>query len=311
MLFVPRDWLSGAANLFLFFLLFSGSLTAQDTAAIQCPMKLPEPDSQLVIKKKHPLISDSVQALFDRSPVVEKTPVFYYPHNLKAGKIVPRPNVRRQYEWAFLILFLCISGLAWTRYYFNRRFRQIFQVFLSGRYYNQLVRSGDVYTERISVNLFLIFVLTVPLLIFQFNYQYSIFSLPDSPFGNILPYSFILLGVLILYSLKMLCIHLCGLIFKTGELTTEYMITNYVFNLIEGLVLLPLLIVIVFTGSELFLQISIGVFFLVFIYRLLRSLSIGLKGSRYPIIYLLMFFLSIEILPLLVIWKLVANNYSH
>jgi hypothetical protein len=304
LLFVPKDWLFRAANLFLFFFGFVTCLSAQDSLPMRPPFILPAETVQPEPVRHSVLVNDSLANYFSNSSVPAKEPAFYAPHELAVRKIQPNIRPSRQKEWAFIILFICILLLAWTRYYFKKRLRQVFQAFLSARYYNQLVRAGDVYNERISVNLFLIFILAIPLLFFEINYRYPFIPIPDSPFGNLLLYGFFLLVSLILYGLKMLALHISGQIFKTYELTSEYVLTHYVFNLVEGIMLIPLLILLVFNGSAVFLLLSLSILAGAFLYRLVRGLLIGFKEARYSVVYMLTFFISIEILPILVLLKL-------
>ncbi len=306
MLFVPKDWLFTTANLFLLSLLCSFPLRAQDSTVHRGPMALP-PDTTLDTVKSvvhSPLISDSLYSVLTQTATVLREPVFFAPHELKVREIRPDVRFSRQKEWAFVILFICILLLAWTRYYFKKRLRQVFQAFLSARYYNQLIRAGDVYNERLAVNLFLIFVLLIPLLMFEVNLRFPMIPVPDTSFGNLLLYGFFLLVSLVLYGLKMLSLQVSGQIFKTYELTSEYVLTHYIFNLMEGLMLIPLLILLVFAGSDLVLGLIMVVLAAAFLYRLVRGLMIGLKESKYNLFYMLTFFISIEILPILVLFKL-------
>lgn len=303
MLFVPKDWLYTTANLFLLLFLFSLPVQAQDST-FSGPVALPAETDTVKPVVHSPLVSDTLFSVLSLGKTLVREPSFFAPHALKVKGIRPEIRFSRQKEWAFVILFICILLLAWTRFYFKKRLRQVFQAFLSARYYNQLIRAGDVYNERLAVNLFLIFVLLIPLLMFEVNLRFPMIPVPDTAFGNLLLYGFFLLISLLLYGLKMLSLQVSGQIFKTWELTSEYILTHYIFNLIEGVILIPLLILLVFAGTDLILYLILAVLASAFLYRLVRGLMIGLKESKYNLFYMFTFFVSIEILPILVLFKL-------
>ena len=240
----------------------------------------------------------------------EAIPGFFRPHNLMARDISPVPRNPRTKDWAFVILFVCFALLAWMQFYFRKRLEQLIRAFLTGRYFNQLVRSGDIYNERLTVNLFLIFIFTLPLLLFEVNAFFGMVPVPDLPFGNMILYIIFMAIVLLVYGGKILALHLSGLIFKTQGITAEYILTHYIFNLMEGLVLLPFLLVVIATSSLFALELVLVIVAGISAYRMLRGFMIGLRESQYSVFYMLIFFFTLEIMPLLVFWKILQKNYQ-
>ncbi len=289
------------ANLFLFvfFPLNADAQALADTA---------------IRKDTVPLVQYSVflnRSIFERidTTVAPKIPTFFRPHQLNAKTMAPLARMNKTKDWAYVILFGCFGLLAWMQYYFRKRLEQLFRAFLTGRYFNQLVRSGDIYNERLTVNLFFIFIFTLPLLLFEINVFYGLIPIPDMPFGNMILYVIFMAVVLLVYGGKILALHLSGLIFKTQELTAEYILTHYIFNLMEGLVLLPFLLIVLATSSLVSLKILLVIIAGISIYRMLRGFLIGMREAQYSVFYMLIFFFTLEIMPLLLFWKILQKNY--
>ncbi len=297
-----KDWLFLMANLFLLFALplFSSGQAIHDTLV---------PADTIKKQTFSIFLNKSIVDHIDTARKTTLIPTFFRPHSLKFKSLTTVETHSRNKDWAFLILFTCFGLFVWMQFYFQKRLDQIIKAFLTGRYFNQLLRAGDVYNERLTVNLFLIFILTVPLFIFEINYYYRIVPIPEMPFGNLILYAIFMAIVLVFYGSKILVLHVSGVIFKTNELTAEYILTHFVFNLIEGLLLVPLLLILIATSSLLVLDLVILVLIVASGYRLLRGLLIGLRESKYSIFYLVIFFITVEILPLLVFWKLLQKNY--
>ena len=289
------------ANLFLFgiFPLMTDAQALSDTAI--------KKDTVPVIRYSV-FLNQSIYSKIDTAKAVE-IPSFFKPHQLTASSMNPVKRIKKTNDWAYVILFSCFGLLAWMQFYFRKRLEQLFRAFLTGRYFNQLIRSGDIYNERLTVNLFLIFILTLPLLLFEMNTFYKLIPVPDMPFGNMILYIIFMAIVLLVYGGKILMLHLSGLIFKTQGLTAEYILTHYIFNLMEGLVLLPFLLIVLATSSLLSLEILLVLIACISAYRMLRGFLIGLREAQYPVFYMLIFFFTLEIMPLLVFWKILQKNY--
>ena len=119
-----------------------------------------------------------------------------------------------------------------------------------------------------------------------------------------------LIGIcLILYwGIKIVIIRLLGNVFHTSQTTREYMINIFVFNLISGLILLPLLVLIVYLKSFNFLYIGLIIIALVILFRFFRGFLIGIGLTKFSFLYLFVYLCSLEILPLIVLLRFFLNH---
>lgn len=239
----------------------------------------------------------------DSLPAILATP-FFSPHALKVFSKGPLDRKKGIHDWAFTVLVISFLLYAGVQFRQGKRLTQIYRAFLASRFLSQMMRGTDLYKERITYNLFMIFLLATPLFLYELNVFYGFYPVKELPWEAFILYLEIFLLNAILYYTKVLVIRMAGVIFKTTDVTAEYFYTLLIFSLIQGLLMLVITSIVVFTGSLLVLQ--AGTFFvcLIYAYQLLRGFFIGLKNSTYSFFYLVLFFFTIEIMPLLVIVKL-------
>ncbi|MHC1706264.1 MAG: DUF4271 domain-containing protein [Bacteroidales bacterium] len=337
-LYWKRDWLILAASLFLFSFLPAPSsgqinifLPAQlqekkdsvvqeveyvrlnvvnsaDSAAIHGPL-LSNVDTIISSNRKDSLQEASsllplslLHLVNIKQDTIALTP-FFFPHSLPvrgSGEI----NRKNDWsDWAFVIIVTGFLLFAAVQYSYNKRMLQLFKAFLAGRFLSQLTRGSDFYKERITYNLYLIFLLVFPLFLFEINNFFKIFPLPRRPFTEILFYFELFFLNLLIYSVKVLALRATGAIFKTKEITGEYLMTHFIFSLIQGIMVLFFVTIVVYTHS--IFALWTGLFFLLvsYAFQLVRGFFIGLKNSGYSALYLILFFFTLEILPLLFLYK--------
>jgi hypothetical protein len=244
------------------------------------------------------------------SVVVQKVlKPFFKPHALTAKTFNTEKLPWQGNEVSFTILLFCFILLASSQFSYGKRLTQVFRACISERYMAQLVRNGDLYNERISLYLFLVFILSIPLLILEVNHHYLNYVVPAGPLGMASTYLLILGIYATLYGLKIMALRVSGVIFKTYSATQEYILTLFVFNLAEGLIVIVFLAFILYADSYHGLQLCLLVLGIMYTYRLFRAFVLGLSESRYSILYLLLFFGCLEILPLIVLAKVMMKYF--
>jgi hypothetical protein len=248
-----------------------------------------------------------IPGLSHLSPPVKDTlqlKSLFFPHALKANDNQEITRKKPINDWAFIILLTSFLLMAGVQFSYHKRMTQIVRAFLAGRFLNQLLRGGDFYKERITYNLFLIYLLVFPLFLYEVNHFYGFYNLPRRPFTEVLLYLELFFLNLLVYSSKVIGLRSAGTIFKTPEITGEYIMTHFIFSLIQGVVLLVFMSIVVFTYSFIALQLSVLLVFIIYFYQMVRGFFIGLRNASYSYLYLMLFFFTIEILPILIIIKI-------
>lgn len=114
-------------------------------------------------------------------------------------------------------------------------------------------------------------------------------------------------GVFAVFITKHLVLQIIGAIFPITKEIEQYSFTIIIFGIIVGLFLLPAILLISYAPPNLTITLIYGTFIaigLVYLYRILRSLFIGLKYISLHKFHFFVYLCTIEIAPLLVLMKL-------
>jgi len=292
------------------------SLSKVKIDSIQGPVRLQlNADSVKTASEKpaetSPLIPVTLSYLVEQKKDTVKIQSYFAPHSLPVKNLNEQNRRKNIHNWAFIILIIGFSLLAGIQIAYHKRMQQVLKAFVASRFLNQLTRGGDFYKERITYNLYLIFLIVFPLYLYELNQYYQLFPLPRRPYTEVLLYLELFVLNLLVYFLKVFLLRSAGNIFKTREITGEYLMTHFIFSLTEGLIILLFLGFIIFSQSFLALQISIIVLLLVYAFQLGRGFVIGLKNTGYSILYLFVFFFTIEILPVLFLVKVFSLSINN
>jgi hypothetical protein len=227
-------------------------------------------------------------------------------HLLHPGSFRANAVQRIQPDWVPGILVTCFILVAWTQVFYPKRIRQIFRAPFSKRFINQLTRDGNLFKERVSVSLGIVYFLTISLFLYEFNEQILNISFPL--FHGMALYWVIALFILALMTLKVLLVPVLGRVFKTRETTYNYLLNMLIFALISAPVMLVVLVFILYLKLPFLLYSYLVVFILLFLFRFVRGFFIGIALTKFSYLFLFVYLCSLEILPLLVIAKILLNQ---
>ena len=203
------------------------------------------------------------------------------------------------------ILIFCFVLFALIQFFFKKRFYQIFKAFLSNNSINQLVREGNLFKEYISIPLVINFFASISLLIYITNLFWSNLQYHNKGFLLYIEFFFFFL---IFFLLKILMIKFTGILFKAKKESEEHILHIFLFNYIIGVILLFLLVFIIYANKigVTVLYISLILTGLIYLYRLIRIGLIWLNSKKIPMFYLFLYLCTLEILPLILLTKLVV-----
>ena len=242
------------------------------------------------------------------SPPSSPLPSFFTTHELKTRDIQPQSFQKYQPDWILALLLTSFILLAWAQVFYRRRLRQIIIAPFSRRFLSQLVRDGDLISERISLATGAIYLLMMSLFIFE-GFELLIpkgaARLPE----GILLFVIITACVFFFWLLKIGFIRFLAFIFRTRLTTREYILNILIFNIITGIILLPALVFTVYLKSVPLLCICMIIFVFFFSFRFVRGFLIGISLTKFPYVFLFVYLCSLEILPLVVLMKVVMKYF--
>lgn len=222
-------------------------------------------------------------------------------------EFVPKKIETVNNNWILGVIILCVFLYTFAHAFYHKRITQIYSAFGARHFANQLNREGNLFNDRISIPLFFIYIFSFSLFLFQaLNY----FADEEKFFfqGHI-RYIIICLLLTAFWLGKIFLIFIISKIFHTEKRTKEYLLNMLIFTMVTGVVLLPVNILNTYLQNDIFIYIAIIITAIILLFWLIRGFIIGLSYKSYTNLHLFIYLCSLEILPLIVIAKMVIKNY--
>ncbi|MBN1820946.1 MAG: DUF4271 domain-containing protein [Prolixibacteraceae bacterium] len=206
-------------------------------------------------------------------------------------------------DWITIILLTNLIIFASIRKpfanYLSHLFKSTFNYPTSTRMFRE--RSYSLVDGAFRLDIYFYFIFSL------FVYQAFIYLKVDLPVQSFSLFLYCIAGVLGYFVFKRLVYLMIGFVNKGQEETIEYLFNLNNYNRVLGLLLTPIVVIIAFSpifNSNFF--VIIGLILVIFFYgmSLQRGVLILLK-KQFSIFYLFLYLCSLEILPLLLIFKMV------
>ena len=227
---------------------------------------------------------------------LERTDTTQYP---KAEPAMPNAPT-----WELGVLVLVLAIIAWIRATNRKRVEQLFQAFMSNRFTRQLTREEQLFSNRSSIALTMVFILLIGLLL-------TLYVGKTPPRTTLSLFLLITLGVLLYQMVKLVLVGLSAIVFNLGTIMTEYSFNFFLFNMVLGVGLFPILIVallVPWVDTTMVILVGMGVMTLGFLVRLGKVAYLGNREANMPLQYIIVYLCALEILPLVVIIKLFIGD---
>ena len=220
-------------------------------------------------------------------------------------KITPHEKNYPGGDWLTVILFLSLVLLASVRAGFTKYISNLFQSLInyptSFRMFREKNYSILHGAFRVEVLYYIVFSI--------FIFQVIVLVSTDEKLFNPMFYGKTLVAVIVYFLAKKLAYKALGSIFIGASDTSEFLFNMDNFNRGAGIILFPIVALITYYPSENpMIAVFLGVFTTSVFYVMLlkRGISILLK-KQFPIFYLFLYLCTLEILPLLLIYKIVVD----
>jgi hypothetical protein len=206
----------------------------------------------------------------------------------------------------FYLLVGILFYFALIRIFFTKYLDNLITLFFRVSLRQQQIREQVLQTPLPSLLLNILFILSAGL--------YACFLLHYSKIGEgvrfwvIYFYCMVLLGSI--YLVKFLVLKFVGWVFSISRATDIYIFVVFLVNKMMGIFLLPFLILITFSGSdvrEIFITISLAMVFVLWAYRSLASYRPVRNEIKLTPFYFLLYLCAFEIAPLLLIYKVLLT----
>ncbi len=238
------------------------------------------------------------QPVLEESLLKDKT---YYLH--KPLKLHEKEAPQYTQTWTFSIVVLFFAVLAiWVKF-FRNRFLDIIHSCLSLKSFEMLTKSSNPLVVSSSLLFFPICSLLV--------YSATIYWFPQeiNQLGRLKFYAVTLGIVIVFFLVKILLIKFFGLLFRSKQQVNAYITNILVYMSFNSILIILPVFASLFT-SEYYkftlLIISLSIFALFTLIRALRGLFIIIKVPKFFNVYLFCYLCTLEILPLLLVYRLIS-----
>jgi hypothetical protein len=223
----------------------------------------------------------------------------------KGLKMTPREKNYSATDWLTGILLFVLVLFASVKAGYSKYISSLFQSLVNYPTAFRMFREKNYSILHGAFRLEVMYYIVFSIFIFQVIVMVS----PDKSFFSLPLYGKTMAAVVIYFIAKKLAYHALGSIFIGASDTSEFLFNMDNFNRGAGIVLFPIVALIVYYPYEnpmgaVFLGVLTTSVFYVMLLK--RGISILLK-KQFPIFYLFLYLCTLEILPLLLIYKIVVD----
>lgn len=257
-------------------------------------------------------LSDTLMA---DSSILEKaenktfSPSILHKRQQKPTRIEPQDLPYGNEDWITVHFLLALVVYSWVRLFYSKRLKQVFRALSGIRFQGMLAREGNLLRERISIALMIVYLISTTLLVYLVFTRILHFKVLGLDSFRL--FSFIMLLVIVFWILKNLANSIIGRVFKNPVVISEYLLTNFVFNITIGSLLIPVLILAVYLPSVEMLYFALGIWVIGFIYRLIRLMVTSLSYTKFSLFNRFLYLCTFELTPVFIIIKLVMSNLDQ
>lgn len=215
-----------------------------------------------------------------------------------------KTDINKDWLFYYTLGLLLIFGLLRLSYprYFKDLFRFFFRTSLRiNQIREQLVQSGQ---QSLFFNIF--FGLSFGLYVYLLSNYYHVATMLDSWMIPVVAAA----ALLVLYVGKYFFMRLSGWLFNISTATETYTFIVFLINKVAGIAILPFIVLIAFAPHEV-VAVSLTLSFILvgglFLYRFLRAYQPVQSEVKVSRVHFMIYFLAVEIAPLLLIYKLLIR----
>jgi len=210
------------------------------------------------------------------------------------------------YDYIFYALLFFTTGIALVWRFLPERLFSVFSVSTKKGF----SRSGEITikTPGLIISLFFFFNFVVSFSVFLFLLLKTYAPGPTGKMDNLVLIVSILVLVVIVHLYRLFYIKSTGFIFRTSEKSSQQL--NIYINTENalGVLLIPVLLLALYTSAQFILLAGIILFFIFLIIRWFKTFFIGLSISGFSVLHLILYLCTLEIIPILIVIKLVENT---
>lgn len=255
---------------------------------------------------------DTVNELTLNSPEplqAEKTPeqsLFHATAHRSKSFLSPSERKPIEKDWLYGVFALLLIMIVLLRILYARDINRLLRSMLFSSKSGTDNRIFDFRINLFSILFLLINSLSMGLLILSFLEGFAFLPwLSLNPASASYMFFGISGSILLLTGFKILFIRIAGSVFATGDAAMHYQDHLLATIFTSATLMIPLLVINAFSGSKFFLIASFVILLVIAAVRWVRSFSLSFNVTGYSAFHFILYFCTLEILPVLIIGKTV------
>lgn len=209
-------------------------------------------------------------------------------------------------DWMVLVIIAAIATFGWVRSFYNKYLAQLFSSVYNFQIAYKLFNEKNNVSQRVSFILNTVFILNISLFVYLIL---SYFKIKLPPYNGLIIYFAICAIFILLYFLRYTLFKLVGASSGNSKVASVFIFNTFVYNKIFGGAIIPVLLILPYIDFQYKIGLiftGVSLFAIIFSFRLIRAVQICIK-INFSILYLILYICAVEILPMLLIGKVISN----
>ncbi|HKK42595.1 MAG TPA: DUF4271 domain-containing protein [Bacteroidales bacterium] len=205
-------------------------------------------------------------------------------------------------DWFFVYILVLFGLFAWIRNYYGSIFIQTFEASINFQVTARMFKDNSVLQKQLDNFLYGFYFLSTALLLVVAERKTEIFPYHLQGMGLYLFNLGLLIGT---FLFRIVLVNISGFIFNRINIFREYLYNTFIFNKLTGIIILPLLLLMVYTKGHLqdvFHWITLITVVLILGMRITRGIIFTFKKGVL-LFYLFLYLCALEIVPLALLYK--------
>jgi len=197
---------------------------------------------------------------------------------------------------------MCLILFTWLQYFFQKHIVKMFVAVFSNNQASRLFSDKNILLERVFTFLNIIYIITVGLFVFQLLKYYNIHI------GKLDDLQMFVVSCLFLFLIfigRFVLNYLVGLLFNWKSEMREYNYNVFLSYKVLGLIMLPFVISLAYSPEihkSILIYIAVLIIGIFYVIRYVRGMYL-LAKKGFLLFYMILYFCTIEILPLLLLYR--------
>jgi hypothetical protein len=212
-------------------------------------------------------------------------------------------------DWLSLIFLSGLVIVAFVKRFYGKRLQMLIDAFMLKRFAVQLSREDNALSQRVSIMLTLLYLISGGVILYLINDAYQVVE-PSSQQSSMMVFIIMVAFFAALQIGKVIINYSLAFLFKVEKLMDDFVFNQFVINRVGSIFLFFLLFVLYYSGysRSVGVVITAGSLFLgIYLWGIIRGISFSGHGRAISGFYIFLYFCTLEILPLIIILKLIKG----